>query len=201
MNELFNIISFALIGVSFGMFTSFIDDCFYPDMIFERYGRWVASLGWWGKPIGGCPLCFNFWVTTVFFLSFFGLDFLGIIVTIAFSHFTISYLVLNKKPKNYTMKCCCESVYNLGCIGSCEAFDLEFTTDANEDFTLLFTTNGVKQSVNIKSDLNKITVPYGIVNENASSVLSVFDSDNEKISFNIEGVDYDCILFQTKIIL
>jgi hypothetical protein len=99
MELLFNILSYALIGVSFGLFTSFIDDCMYPNMIFERYGRWVTSLGWWGKPIGGCPLCFNFWITTVFFLSFFGLNILGLIVTIAFSHYIINELVSNKIDK------------------------------------------------------------------------------------------------------
>jgi hypothetical protein len=99
------------------------------------------------------------------------------------------------------MKCCCENVYNLGCFGSCQSFDLEFTTDADAEYTLIFKTNGVAQSVTVISEENKITIPCCVVNENSQSVLSVYDSNNEKILFNIEDVDYDCLLFQTKIIL
>lgn len=47
------------------MFSNFIDDCLAPEMIFERYGNWVRSLGFWGKPIGGCLICTNTWVTTI----------------------------------------------------------------------------------------------------------------------------------------
>jgi hypothetical protein len=99
METIITILTSIFCGVSFGLFTSFLDDCMYPNMIFEKYGRWVASLGWIGKPLGSCSLCFNFWVTTVLYLSFFGLNIFGLIVTIAFSHYIINESVSNKIDK------------------------------------------------------------------------------------------------------
>jgi hypothetical protein len=45
--------------------SNWIDDCIAPDMIWARYGNWVRGLGFWGKPIGGCLICTNTWVTLI----------------------------------------------------------------------------------------------------------------------------------------
>lgn len=64
-----------LFAVAFGAasLSNFLDDCMQPEMILGRYGDWVRSLGFWGKPLGGCLICMNVWVSIAVYLSFFGL--------------------------------------------------------------------------------------------------------------------------------
>jgi hypothetical protein len=62
------------IAISSAFFTDFLDDCMSEGMIFEKYGRWVRGLGWWGKPIGGCIQCFQFWISVLMIVLYFCLQ-------------------------------------------------------------------------------------------------------------------------------
>lgn len=62
-----------LVAVCAASLSNLIDDCIAPEMIFWKYGNWVRSLGWYGKPIGGCLLCTNVWVSLAVYLALFGL--------------------------------------------------------------------------------------------------------------------------------
>ena len=59
-----------ILAFSAASLTNFIDDCISPEMIFGKYGEWVRYLGWIGKPIGGCIICTNVWVSfTVYMVT------------------------------------------------------------------------------------------------------------------------------------
>lgn len=193
-------IGYILFGFGIGLFTNFLDDCMYQGMIFEKYGKFVNGLGWIGKPLGACIVCFNFWVA--FILSYFSFGFLPeeLIFAIGMSHFTIVYLTQDKTPKNYTMKCCCENVLNLGCYGSCDDIVVEFETIANQTFTVIAQANGIKTRFEIESEFNQLTIPASRLNESAISVLSIFNADGEQIKFSIEEIEYDCLLVDVSII-
>ena len=57
-----------ILAFSAASLTNFIDDCISPEMIFGKYGNWVRSLGWIGKPIGGCIICTNVWVSAAVYV-------------------------------------------------------------------------------------------------------------------------------------
>lgn len=61
-----------LFALAFGAasLSNFLDDCLQPEMIFGRYGDLVRSLGFWGKPLGGCLICMNVWVSLAVFVIF-----------------------------------------------------------------------------------------------------------------------------------
>lgn len=62
------------IAISSALFADFLDDCMSDGMIFQRYGRWVRGLGFWGKPLGGCLQCFQFWISCIMIALYFYLQ-------------------------------------------------------------------------------------------------------------------------------
>lgn len=61
LNVFVEIILVALAGASL---TNFFDDCIQDGMIFGRYGNWLRKdENFWKKPIGGCMICTNVYVT------------------------------------------------------------------------------------------------------------------------------------------
>lgn len=194
-------IAFILFGIGCGAFMNFFDDCLYPDMIFEKYGKWVQSLGFWGKPIGGCILCTSFWFTTFMSLFVFGLNLTEWLFAIGFSHYSLIYFTQEKSPKIYTMKCCCENIFNVGCVSSCENIKISFDTEESETYTVIAKTNGIESRFETEKEPDGIIIYAGNLNENSTSVLAVFNSKNEQLTFNIEGIEYDCILVTTRIIV
>lgn len=50
--------------------SNLIDDCIAPEMIFGKYGNWIRSKGFIGKPFGGCLICTNVWVSLIVYLAF-----------------------------------------------------------------------------------------------------------------------------------
>jgi hypothetical protein len=50
--------------------SNFLDDCMAPEMIFGKYGNWIRSKGFWGKPFGGCLICMNVWVSACTYIVF-----------------------------------------------------------------------------------------------------------------------------------
>lgn len=67
INEILILFIFAFGAASL---SNLIDDCIAPEMIFGRYGNWIRSKGFIGKPFGGCLICTNVWVSLVVYLAF-----------------------------------------------------------------------------------------------------------------------------------
>lgn len=60
-------------------------------MIFEKYGKWIATLPEFiGKPLGLCLKCFHVWVVILFSL-FIGISLLKFIILLS-----VSYVILVK---------------------------------------------------------------------------------------------------------
>jgi hypothetical protein len=74
-----------ILAFSAASLTNFIDDCIAPEMIFSKYGEWVRSLGYVGKPIGGCIICTNVWVSAaVYFAAVLPCSLYGYLLAILF---------------------------------------------------------------------------------------------------------------------
>lgn len=97
-----------ILSITTPLFTNFLDDCFYQGMIFQSWGKFVKSLGFWGKPIGGCVKCFNFWVTFFVYLVYtyaVGFSYLtfiiGFIIIIGLSNTVLDFIIEDKIDKEY----------------------------------------------------------------------------------------------------
>ena len=56
-----NILFVAFSGASLA---NFFDDCLQDGMIFCKYGNFInTNKRWYFKPLGGCIICTNFWIT------------------------------------------------------------------------------------------------------------------------------------------
>lgn len=84
------------LGIVAGAFTDAYFIWMSEDMILEKWGEKVQSLGFFGKPIGGCFYCTTVWVAfMLLLLNAIGLYLLiKIITVVALSHATIK--ILNK---------------------------------------------------------------------------------------------------------
>lgn len=83
LNVIANIL-FLVIGSA--SFSNFFDDCLEEGEIFDMYGRWVKKEvrynhskelevdkipePKWKRPIGGCIVCTNTWITIIFTICF-----------------------------------------------------------------------------------------------------------------------------------
>ena len=64
------ILLFLLIAFGAASLSNLIDDSIAPEMIFGKYGNWIRSKGFIGKPFGGCLICTNVWVSLIVYLAF-----------------------------------------------------------------------------------------------------------------------------------
>jgi hypothetical protein len=67
MEAIVSLVSFIFIGATSALFTDFLFDCLQDGMIFEKWGRFVDGKFWF-KPLGGCIICTNFWITAMLIL-------------------------------------------------------------------------------------------------------------------------------------
>lgn len=77
LNIVVGIICFLLFVVVQSVTINGIKGTFEEGMIFEKYGKWVKSLGWIGKPLGSCIKCMGasfggllFWPTVIWLFDF-----------------------------------------------------------------------------------------------------------------------------------
>lgn len=81
LSAIANILFVALSGASLA---NLYDDCLQEGMIFAKFGAFIKDK-FWLKPLGGCLICTNVWVTLlvgiIYFLSpvlFFAISIVGI---------------------------------------------------------------------------------------------------------------------------
>ena len=69
-------------------FSAFIDYCMLPEEIFGKYRELIEKLGYWGKPLGGCVICTNVWLSVFSFL------FTGLSIVWLIPYISVSYVFL-----------------------------------------------------------------------------------------------------------
>lgn len=97
------------------------------------------------------------------------------------------------------MKCCCDNIFNLGCLTQCDSLFLNFDTPAGVAYSVEITQNGISNTLNLISDENGLLIPSDNFTEYGNILISVFDSQGSQINFEIDGEVYDCINLQTKV--
>jgi hypothetical protein len=100
---------------------------------------------------------------------------------------------------------CCEKTLNLGCLNACNAvYDTGIVVDALTAGTwvleLTFGSVSIYYSVDV---LDGETVIFTLTNLNESYTYSgqIIDPNGEIVTLEVNGTEYDCIEFSTKIII
>lgn len=100
---------------------------------------------------------------------------------------------------------CCEKTLNLGCLNACNAiYDTGIVADAITAGTwvleLTFGSVNIYYSVDV---LDGETVIFTLTNLNENYTYSgqIIDPNGEIVIFEVNGIEYDCIEFSTKIII
>lgn len=77
LNIVLGQIAFLLFIIIQSLIINGIKASFDKEMIFEKYGNWVRSLGWIGKPLGACIKCMGslfggilYWPATIYLFGF-----------------------------------------------------------------------------------------------------------------------------------
>jgi hypothetical protein len=98
---------------------------------------------------------------------------------------------------------CCEKTLNLGCLNACNAVYNTGIVVSNDGTWVLELTFG---SVNIYYSANVLTnetVIFTLTNLNENYTYSghIIDPSGEIVTLEVNGIEYDCIEFSTKIII
>jgi hypothetical protein len=100
---------------------------------------------------------------------------------------------------------CCEKTLNLGCLNACNAvYDTGIVADAitKGDWVLELTFGSVNiyYSVNV-SDGETVIFTLTNLNESYTYQGQIIDPNGEIVTLEVNGIEYDCIEFSTKIII
>lgn len=60
-----SVVDLVMIVIGAPSFANLFDDCLGEGMIFEFWGKIVKGK-FWMKPLGGCVICTNVWITIAF---------------------------------------------------------------------------------------------------------------------------------------
>lgn len=100
---------------------------------------------------------------------------------------------------------CCEKSLNLGCLNACNAiYNTGIVADALTEGTwvleLTFGSVNIYYSVDV---LDGETVIFTLTNLNENYTYSgqIIDPNGEIVTLEVNGIEYDCIEFSTKIII
>lgn len=66
----FVIAKILFIALGSASLTNLFDDCIQKGMIFSRWGDFIRDKPW-GKPLGGCMICTNVWMTGLILILFY----------------------------------------------------------------------------------------------------------------------------------
>lgn len=100
---------------------------------------------------------------------------------------------------------CCEKTLNLGCLNACNAvYNTGIVVDALTEGTwvleLTFSSVSIYYSVDVEDGE---TVIFTLTNLNESYTYQgqIIDPNGEIVTLLVDGIEYDCIEFSTKIII
>jgi len=100
---------------------------------------------------------------------------------------------------------CCEKTLNLGCLNACNAIYntgivVELATEGTWVLELSFGSVNVYYSVDVIAG-ETVIFTLSNLNENYTYSGQIIDPNGEIVNIEIDGIEYDCIEFSTKIII
>jgi hypothetical protein len=100
---------------------------------------------------------------------------------------------------------CCEKTLNLGCLNACNAvYDTGIVVDALTEgvwvLELTFGSVSIYYSVDVE-DGETVIFTLTNLNENYTYSGQIIDPNGEIVTLEVNGIEYDCIEFSTKIII
>ena len=96
---------------------------------------------------------------------------------------------------------CCNNIYDLGCFGACGIAILPFSADNSDIYTFKFDMNNFTYESKkefltgeaFQVDINSIGL-----NEMACIKFKIYNSDNELLIYEFNGIEYDCFKIKIK---
>lgn len=100
---------------------------------------------------------------------------------------------------------CCEKTLNLGCLNACDAvYNTGIVVDALTEGTwileLTFGSVSIYYSVDVE-DGETVIFTLTNLNENYTYQGQIINPNGEIVTLEVNGIEYDCIEFSTKIII
>jgi hypothetical protein len=100
---------------------------------------------------------------------------------------------------------CCEKTLNLGCLNACNAvYDTGIVVDALSEgvwvLQLSFGSISIYYSVDVE-DGETVIFTLTNLNENYTYQGQIIDPNGEIVNVEVNGIEYDCIEFSTKVAL
>lgn len=100
---------------------------------------------------------------------------------------------------------CCEKTLNLGCLNACNAiYNTGIVADALTEgvwvLELTFGSVNIYYSVSV-ADGETVIFTLTNLNENYTYSGQIIDPNGEIVTLEVDGIEYDCIEFSTKIII
>lgn len=95
---------------------------------------------------------------------------------------------------------CCTNTYDLGCHNYCSVVTFPVVSNITDSLKVVYEFANQKQK-NIFDALQgePIYLYLNTLNESAEYIFSIYDSDGDKLSFEIDGTQYDCFEIKTEI--
>ena len=98
---------------------------------------------------------------------------------------------------------CCEKTLILGCLNSCDAvFDTGIVADAITEgrwyLILTFGSISITYFIDVK-DGDSVIFDMPNLNENYTYTGQIIGHDGEIVNIEVNGIEYDCIEFSTKV--
>lgn len=98
------------------------------------------------------------------------------------------------------MSCiCCDNKLNLGCVTTCDALTISYTSPTTETYTLLVDFG--QQLIEIPADIttgNELVFDISNLNQAYTFTGQIMNEAGDILTFrDTNNIDYDCFLFQT----
>lgn len=100
------------------------------------------------------------------------------------------------------MSCNCTNIYDIGCKNACEQHSIGFQAVDTGVHTLKVKVLGETFTYyeSLQATQN-IYVDLTLFNEDADILIEVYDPNNEKMTFEVDNVEYDCIKLRSQIVI
>lgn len=84
------LINYILLSFGIACFSSFIEFCISPNQILSFYYELIYKLPkWLFKPLGGCIVCMNYWLTSILYFIEFDFVLMYYVVFIGISYLSL----------------------------------------------------------------------------------------------------------------
>ena len=84
------LINYILLSFGIACFSAFLEFCFMPAQILSFYYGLIYRLPkWLFKPLGGCTVCMNYWITSILYFITFNFSLIHFVFFVGISYISL----------------------------------------------------------------------------------------------------------------